>query len=64
MTVFITTLLSPGSVGVITAGQALYSTLFVTLGNIVGGAIFYGLATYILSKEKVKNKEEEMSKAC
>ena len=64
MTVFITTLLSPGSVGVITAGQALYSTVFVTLGNIAGGAIFFGLATYFLSKEKTKNNEEEISKAC
>ena len=64
MTVFVTTLLSPGSVGVITASQALCSTVFVSLGNIVGGAIFYGVATYFLSKEKTKNNEKEMSKAC
>lgn len=63
MTVFITTLLSPGSVGVITASQALYSTVFVTLGNIVGGAVFYGIATYFLSKEKT-NKVEEIKEAC
>lgn len=64
MTVFITTLLSPGSVGAITVGQALYSTVFVTLGNIVGGALFYGVATYFLSKDQTKNnKEEEISKA-
>lgn len=63
MTVFITTLLSPGSVGVITVGQALYSTLFVTLGNIVGGAIFYGVATYFLSKDQTKKNIEEVSKA-
>lgn len=63
MTVFITTLLSPGSVGVITASQALYSTVFVTLGNIVGGAVFYGIATYFLSKEKT-NEVEEIKEAC
>lgn len=63
MTVLITTLLSPGSVGVITASQALYSTVFVTLGNIVGGAVFYGIATYFLSKEKT-NEVEEIKEAC
>ncbi|HBG3776043.1 TPA: nitrite transporter NirC, partial [Clostridioides difficile] len=32
---------------------AIYNLVAVTLGNIVGGALFMGLGTYILGKEKL-----------
>lgn len=34
-------------------GGAIYNLVAVTLGNIVGGALFMGLGTYILGKEKL-----------
>ena len=63
MTTLLVCLLSPVANDV-TIGNALYSTLFVTLGNIVGGVGFYGFLTYFMSKSKSKKENKELEKAC
>ncbi len=63
MTTLLVCLFSPVSNDV-TVTNALYSMLFVTLGNLVGGAGFYGFLTYFMSKKKENKIEETISKAC
>ncbi|MEG0855630.1 MAG: formate/nitrite transporter family protein [Terrisporobacter sp.] len=62
MTTLLVCLFTPVA-NTVTIGNALYSTLFVTLGNIVGGAVFYGLFTYFMSKSKAKKEENKINKA-
>lgn len=61
MTTLLVCLFSPVSNDV-TISNALYSMLFVTLGNIVGGAGFYGFLTYFMSKKKENKIEETVTK--
>lgn len=63
MTTLLVCLFSPVANDV-TVANALYSMLFVTLGNIVGGAGFYGFLTYFMSKKKENKTIETVSKAC
>ena len=53
MTLFTAALISPNGVAV-TPALAFHNLLFVTLGNIVGGVVFLGVAYYIISKEPGK----------
>lgn len=62
MTTLLVCLLSPVSNDV-TVSNALYSLLFVTLGNLVGGSGFYGFLTYFMSKKKENKNKEIVSKA-
>lgn len=48
----------------VTVSNALYNILFVTLGNFVGGAGFYGFLTYFMSKKKETEIKEIEKKAC
>lgn len=52
MTIYSVSLFSP-AISTVTIGGAIYNLVAVTLGNIVGGALFMGLGTYILGKEKL-----------
>lgn len=52
MTIYSVSLFSP-TISTVTIGGAIYNLVAVTLGNIVGGALFMGLGTYILGKEKL-----------
>jgi len=63
MTTLITCLLSPLP-NTVTIGAAASHILFVTIGNIIGGGLFLGAGTYLLSKEKTKKNKEELSKVC
>lgn len=51
MTIYAVALISPAIEGV-TISMAVYNLLAVTIGNIIGGAIFMGIGTYILGSEK------------
>lgn len=53
MTIYSVSLFSP-TIQTVSIGGAIYNLVAVTLGNIVGGALFMGLGTYILGKEKIK----------
>ncbi|HBF7682754.1 TPA: nitrite transporter NirC, partial [Clostridioides difficile] len=50
--IYSVSLFSP-TINTVTIGGAIYNLVAVTLGNIVGGALFMGLGTYILGKEKL-----------
>ncbi|MGX4599338.1 formate/nitrite transporter family protein [Faecalimicrobium sp. JNUCC 81] len=56
MTIFGVALFSPAIQSVAISG-AIYNLAAVTLGNMVGGAIFMGLGSYILGNENNKNKK-------
>ena len=47
----------------VTIANAVHNIVFVTLGNIVGGAGFYGFLTYFMCKKKENKVEEKVSKA-
>ncbi len=51
MTVFGVALLSP-TIQTVTIASAAYNLVAVTIGNIIGGALFMGAGTYILGSEK------------
>ncbi|WP_042273108.1 formate/nitrite transporter family protein [[Clostridium] dakarense] len=55
MTIFGVALFSP-SIQSVTIAGAIYNLLAVTLGNMIGGAIFMGLGSYILGNEKGKRE--------
>ena len=50
MGIFAMALINPVN-GAITMGAALHNLLFVTIGNLVGGALFVSLPYFIISKE-------------
>ena len=62
MTTLLVCLFSPVANDV-TIANAVHNIVFVTLGNIVGGAGFYGFLTYFMCKKKENKVEEKVSKA-
>lgn len=62
MTTLLVCLFSPAQ-NDITVMSALHNIIPVTLGNIVGGAGFYGFLTYFMCKKKENKVEEKVSKA-
>lgn len=52
MTLLTTTLMLPGKLATVTLGGYAYNLIVVTLGNIVGGALFIGVPYWFISREK------------
>ena len=62
MTIYAVALISPAVNGVTLAG-AVYNIVAVTIGNMIGGALFMGAGVYILGSEKAKNNIKQGYKA-
>ncbi len=60
MTTLLVCLFSPVANG-ITISNALYNLVIVTLGNAVGGVVFYGFLTYFMCKKKETKEEQTTS---
>ena len=61
MTTLLVCLFSPVANDV-TIANAVHNIVFVTLGNIVGGAGFYGFLTYFMCKDKENKADSKVKK--